>query len=192
MVTGPCRGLHHLACLHFFLISLSSAPPVPHTFTFSPLSQPGFPAASQPASHGSYSLIPGPFPTFPGSSWVHLPGVSDSNLPCPKPASQFFLRIQPTQFPGSHFLSLVPLNLSLPFLSHLGGSRCSASISGMHFHLQSVSLHAYGTRKGSSGLGQIGLRKPSYSREGGGVCHGARPWTHAPKVAVLINAQDPS
>lgn len=57
--------------------------------------------------------------------------------------------------PWYHFLSLIPLTLSLPFLSHMGEDRQSVSILGMNFHLQNITLHAYGTKE-SSGLGEKG------------------------------------
>lgn len=75
--------------------------------------------------------------------------------------------------PWYHFLSLIPLTLSLPFLSHMGEDRHSVSILGMNFHLQNISLHAYGTR-------ELWFR-------GKGDIHTLRDW----RVGVFVTGPDP-
>ena len=65
----------------FSLILLSSSLPLtPYLHPLSAHSQSRFPSASHPWHHGSSSLIPGPFPTSPGSSLMRTPWVSDSTL----------------------------------------------------------------------------------------------------------------
>lgn len=127
--------------------------------------------------------------TFPGSSVECPPWVSDDNLSFRKPASQFYLRMNPTQFPYSHFFSLVPLNL--PFLSHVGGRRLiPVSISGMHFHLQSICLLAYGTGE-SSDSWQKGMYNPVHLRGlGDRAGFVAGQTLHFLQVTILINAHD--
>lgn len=126
-------------------LTTSSAPtPHPYAPTLTP---------RQPAFSFSLSSL---------KAWVIFPDtkshISDS-CHTPRKLPDVSLRINPTGFPCSPFLSLLPLNPSLPSLSHLGGGRRSLFMSGMNFHLQGIRAHAFGTREGS-GLGQKGHVSP--------------------------------